>query len=225
MATSGLPTWQPDWAHHPRRDRSPSFPSPMPGRYLRASPLGPMATSGLPREQRVAHWQRLGASRLPDSITEFPCPTPCELPEGITAGPDGNLWFTDVSPMEIPTAGRVAWAHHADGADHRVCAPHTAEYFRRHHGRARWESLVYGMHHPGKRRRVHQQQDRAHHADRADHRVPAPKTDQHAVPHHGWTGWQPLVCGGASRYDWAHHVGNVRQRREGDSFCLIRPGY
>ena len=29
------------------------------------------------------------------AITEFPVPTPTADPIGITAGPDGNLWFTE----------------------------------------------------------------------------------------------------------------------------------
>src|SRR5438093_608793 len=35
---------------------------------------------------------------------EFPVPTPNSYPIGITAGPDGNLWFTEFFASEI---GRV----------------------------------------------------------------------------------------------------------------------
>lgn len=38
------------------------------------------------------------------SITEFPLPTPNSQPQGITAGPDGNLWFTDAGTNQI---GRI----------------------------------------------------------------------------------------------------------------------
>jgi hypothetical protein len=38
------------------------------------------------------------------SITEFPIPTPLAAPEGITAGPDGNLWFTEQAANKI---GRI----------------------------------------------------------------------------------------------------------------------
>ena len=35
------------------------------------------------------------------SITEFPVPTASSGPWGITAGPDGNLWFTERSANKI----------------------------------------------------------------------------------------------------------------------------
>ncbi len=31
-------------------------------------------------------------------VTEFAVPTVHSIPEGITVGPDGNLWFTEESP-------------------------------------------------------------------------------------------------------------------------------
>lgn len=37
-------------------------------------------------------------------ITEFPIPTALSGPEGITAGPDGNLWFTEAAANKI---GRI----------------------------------------------------------------------------------------------------------------------
>jgi streptogramin lyase len=37
-------------------------------------------------------------------ITEFPIPTPASAPVGITAGPDGNLWFTETS---VDAIGRI----------------------------------------------------------------------------------------------------------------------
>src|SRR5262249_18762562 len=36
---------------------------------------------------------------LSTTITEFPVPTAVSNPEGITAGPDGNLWFTELGPQ------------------------------------------------------------------------------------------------------------------------------
>ena len=39
-----------------------------------------------------------------DTITEFPIPTISSFPTGITAGPDGNLWFTESSGDKI---GRI----------------------------------------------------------------------------------------------------------------------
>jgi streptogramin lyase len=38
------------------------------------------------------------------TITMFPIPTPSSFPVGITAGPDGNLWFTESQPSKI---GRI----------------------------------------------------------------------------------------------------------------------
>src|SRR5262249_9464525 len=53
-----------------------------------------------------------GSSRSPiptatprASITEFTVPTPQSLPSGITAGPDGALWFTEALGHKI---GRIS---------------------------------------------------------------------------------------------------------------------
>ncbi len=51
----------------------------------------------------------LGLSTAPawaaaGTITEFPIPTASTFPRGITAGPDGNLWFTEYSGNKI---GRI----------------------------------------------------------------------------------------------------------------------
>src|SRR5947209_12308 len=37
------------------------------------------------------------------SITEYPVPTTNAVPSVITAGPDGNLWFTEVQASKIGT--------------------------------------------------------------------------------------------------------------------------
>jgi streptogramin lyase len=42
---------------------------------------------------------------LAGSITEFTIPTAASAPEGITAGPDGNLWFTETAGNKI---GRIS---------------------------------------------------------------------------------------------------------------------
>jgi hypothetical protein len=46
------------------------------------------------------------------TITEFPTPTAYSEPEGITAGPDGALWFTECvnlnySPCSVSKIGRI----------------------------------------------------------------------------------------------------------------------
>ena len=52
----------------------------------------PTATSGSPRRQR----NKIGEiNPTTHAITEFPVPTAKPVPFGITAGPDGNLWFTE----------------------------------------------------------------------------------------------------------------------------------
>ncbi len=43
-------------------------------------------------------WAKVG------TITEFPVPTSSSQPAGITAGPDGNLWFTESNANKI---GRI----------------------------------------------------------------------------------------------------------------------
>ncbi len=47
----------------------------------------------------------LGAADAParaaTRITEYWVPTPSSWPSGITAGPDGNLWFTENSAHTI----------------------------------------------------------------------------------------------------------------------------
>src|SRR6266702_1074419 len=43
-------------------------------------------------------WAKVG------TITEFPVPTSSSQPAGITAGPDGNLWFTEPAGNKI---GRI----------------------------------------------------------------------------------------------------------------------
>jgi virginiamycin B lyase len=40
-------------------------------------------------------------------LTEFLLPTPHSEPEAITAGPDGNLWFTTALIGRITPAGKI----------------------------------------------------------------------------------------------------------------------
>ena len=44
------------------------------------------------------------AEALSGKIREFPLPRASSFPEGITAGPDGNLWFTELTGNQI---GRI----------------------------------------------------------------------------------------------------------------------
>ena len=46
----------------------------------------------------------LSSTASASAITEFTVPTGDSYPAGITAGPDGNIWFTEVSGNQI---GRI----------------------------------------------------------------------------------------------------------------------
>ena len=50
------------------------------------------------------------AQAQPAALTEFPVPSPGSAPRGIAAGPDGNLWFTELSTSQaalITPAGAI----------------------------------------------------------------------------------------------------------------------
>jgi virginiamycin B lyase len=54
--------------------------------------------------------ERLGDRRLLSAITVFPLPTKYSSPEpyaGLTAGPDGNLWFIESSSSGGSAIGRI----------------------------------------------------------------------------------------------------------------------
>ena len=73
----------------------------------------PTATSGSPSGQQAA---RSAGSRPPARSPSSPIPTPSSSLDGITAGPDGNLWFTEAQSA-------TDRADHTAGVDHRVPAP------------------------------------------------------------------------------------------------------
>ena len=50
---------------------------------------------------------KIGRITPAGNITEFPLPTDEFSPNGIAAGPDGNLWFTDRKIGKITTAGNI----------------------------------------------------------------------------------------------------------------------
>ena len=83
------------------RRRSPS--SPIPTRQQRAR-----RDHGRPRRQPLVHRAIRRQPDRPDhhqpaSITEFPTGlTAGSVPDGITAGPDGNLWFTEAGSEAGP---------------------------------------------------------------------------------------------------------------------------
>src|SRR5258708_25185668 len=74
---------------------------------MNSSGLGPrlaapitavIACVGLLSLSSATAWTKVG------TITEFPVPTSSSGPNGITAGPDGNLWFTESNANQI---GRI----------------------------------------------------------------------------------------------------------------------
>ena len=67
----------------------------------------PTATSGSPSR----HANQIGMiNPATHAIAEFPIPTAASRPDGITAGPDGNLWFTEYNAGKI---GEINPATHA----------------------------------------------------------------------------------------------------------------
>ena len=84
---------------HGRPKPRPCRPPP-PART--ASPSAPTATSGSPSRPAT---RSAGSTRRRMAITEFaPARRPTAGPTGITAGPDGNLWFTESGGDKI---GRI----------------------------------------------------------------------------------------------------------------------
>jgi hypothetical protein len=77
------------------RDGAPAAPAPQRANSgsLRASSAHLPLSIEANRGQANRQVKFLAASI--DTITEFPIPTSYSDPIGITAGPDGNLWFTE----------------------------------------------------------------------------------------------------------------------------------
>src|SRR5258708_34521423 len=75
---------------------------------------------------------KIGRITPAGGVTEFPIPTADSQPLGITAGPDGNPWFTEASgkqigrltprgagtPVALPTPGSRPAPHRAGGPRH-----------------------------------------------------------------------------------------------------------
>ena len=88
-------------------------------RHSGASGIARLQPRRAGRHQLRPRLLELEARRLLASITEYPIPTGSSYPQGIAAGPDGALWFTEqignnigrittagvVTEYPIPTAG------------------------------------------------------------------------------------------------------------------------
>ena len=75
-------------------------------------PQSTSRTSGTPGRGAVLSGSAIGRITPAGTITEYPLPKGRSGPSGITAGPDGNMWFTEmngerigrISPTATPTA-------------------------------------------------------------------------------------------------------------------------
>ena len=82
-----------------------------------ASPWGRTARFGSPRYTA----NNIGRITTTGTLPEFPVPTASSDPDGITAGPDGALWFTETAANKI---GRMT----TDGTFTEIAIP-TAKSF------------------------------------------------------------------------------------------------
>ena len=57
--------------------------------------------------RKCATSSKIGRITTAGVITEYPIPTPAGVPDGITAGPDGALWFIEYAGNKI---GRITTA-------------------------------------------------------------------------------------------------------------------
>ena len=94
---------------NPTTDAITEFATPHGQRQPCGITAGPTATSGSPR---LAGPTKIGQiNPATGAITKFPNPSTESRP-GITAGPDGNLWFTEdggARSMVSPPWPRPAW--------------------------------------------------------------------------------------------------------------------
>ena len=113
------------------REHHSSFLSQQPTAVQTGLQPDPMAISGLlsaTRQQDWAHQPQRDDHRVS-------CPNSQQRPEGIAAGPDGNLWFTEYWQQDR--------AHQPQRHDHRVSSPNSQQRPIWDYSRTRWQSLVY----------------------------------------------------------------------------------
>ena len=110
-------------------------------------------------------------------ITEFLVPTANAGLRGITAGPDGNLWFTEAGSDKI---GRITPA----GVITEFTVPGVGSQPSGIAVGAGWQPLVYGG---------RQRSNRTNHHGGHSHRVHRPRCRQRPGGHHDRARWQPLV--------------------------------
>ena len=177
-----------------------------------------------PRRRALVHRKRRrtrsDASPPPASSPSSPSPPPGPAPHFITAGPDGNLWFTEqgknkigrLTPAgvftEFPDPDRDAFPEGiAAGADGNLWFVENSGHKV---GRITTDGTITEFPLPVATRafricrrarrqplvhRVRQQQDRPHHDRRRHHRVPDPDRRLGPLRHHRRARQRPLVHG------------------------------
>ena len=118
-----------------------------------ASRPAPMATCGSRNSTATGSG---GLPRSASSPSSAPASAPARVLIDITAGPDGNLWFTEfdgnrigrITPLGVVTEFSAGISAGADPV--------------RHHGRSRWQPVVHG---------ILRRPDRADYPERRRHRV------------------------------------------------------
>ena len=219
----------------PRRRHHRVSPSHRRQRAHRRSRPGPTATSGSPRSGDNKIGRITPTRRV---VTEFPVPTPLSGPGGITAGPDGNLWFTELdaatrsarsrqrasspsSPSRPPTAHRPAGSRPGPTATSGSPRSATARSAASRHTASSPSSpsprpaATRTGSRPGPTATSgspssSRRQDRPHHAGRRDHRVRPPDGRQQPRGNHDRARRQPLVHRVRVR-DRPHHDCSARE--------------
>src|SRR5205823_6590590 len=87
------------------------------------------------------------------TVTEFQVPTQHSKPEGITAGPDGNIWFVEHDRNKVARVGHRP-DHHV-GGDDNVPLWHRQRLTVAYYGRARRKVVVYDRRRCGSNRLHH----------------------------------------------------------------------
>ena len=173
-ATSGSPKPTATRSGGSRRPASsPSSRSRRPASLPRASRPARTATSG----SRSPPATQIGRITTAGVVTEFPIPHGQQLPFGIAAGPDGNLWFTEFDRQQDR-------ADHDGGVITEFADPTSAAALP-----ASRPARTATCGSPRTR-----QQDRADHDRRRHHRVPNPDGPPRLGRHRCGRRRQPLVC-------------------------------
>ena len=112
---------------------------------------------------------------------EYALPPSQFVPGTITAGPDGNLWFTEIMQNGSVQAGKIERIT-PTGTLTEFSLPSANTVGYRYHNRARWQPLVY-----------RREQDCAYYSRGEDQRVLIALNKYVPFSYHNRARWQPLV--------------------------------